>query len=101
MTKLLKNKLVAMFAMMIMISGTAMLAGGTGTEFDGVAATLTDWAEGGLGRVFAILFFMIGMAVGLARQSLFAAVTGLGAALVVSLGPTVINGIVTAGVPIV
>lgn len=71
-------------------------AGTGGSEFAAVYTMVTGWISGTLGKLFAIGFFIVGIAVGVTRQSLMAVVTGVSCALVVGFAPTVIDGVITA-----
>lgn len=75
---------------------TASFAGTGGTEFDELQTLLEGWTEGVLGRILAIGALIVGIAFGLVRQSIIAAVIGIGMAVVLSYGPTVIGNIVSA-----
>lgn len=73
----------------------AALGGTTGTEFQGIYTKVKDWSTGYLGRLLALCTFIIGLGASIMRQTLFPALTGIGVALVVSLGPALIEGIAT------
>lgn len=72
------------------------LAGAGGTEFNAAYVTMTDWLTGDLGRLITAGLLIVGLAIGIVRQSVMAAVPAIAAGLVVSVAPTVINAIVTA-----
>lgn len=69
---------------------------GTDTDFDDISAKLAGWSSGSLGKTVSIASFVIGVAAGIARQSLMAAATGVGTALVSNYGPGTINKVMTA-----
>ena len=69
-------------------------AGTGGTEFSDAVDLLMEWSEGGLGKLIALGTFVVGMAIGIVRQSLMAAAVGIGMGLAVKTGPTVIDSIV-------
>lgn len=71
------------------------LGGTTGTEFQGIYTKVKGWSTGYLGRLLALCTFIIGLGASIMRQTLFPALTGIGVALVVSLGPALIEGIAT------
>lgn len=75
--------------------GTAS-AGTTGTEFEGLYDLLIGWAEGYLGKALAIAAFIGGIFAGVARSSPTLAAIGVVFAIVISVGPNIINGILTA-----
>ena len=70
-------------------------AGTTGTEFQSIYTKIKGWSTGYLGRLLALSTFIIGLGTSIMRQTLFPALTGIGVALVVSLGPALIEGIAT------
>jgi conjugal transfer pilus assembly protein TraA len=78
----------------------AVMAGTGGTEFDAVWTMLTDWIEGSLGRILSGLLVLVGVAAGIARQSLFAFVIGIGGGIGLFYAPTVINNTMTAVLPV-
>ncbi len=71
------------------------LGGTTGTEFQSIYTKIKGWSTGYLGRLLALCTFVIGLGASIMRQTLFPALTGIGVALVVSLGPALIEGIAT------
>ena len=71
------------------------LGGTTGTEFQSIYTKIKGWSTGYLGRLLALCTFIIGLGASIMRQTLFPALTGIGVALVVSLGPALIEGIAT------
>lgn len=91
--KLLKAAIVAL-AMLIVV--TAATAGETGTEFKGLYDLLFGWADGYLGKAFAFAAFIAGIAAGVAKSSPMLGAIGVVFAIVISVGPGIINGILTA-----
>ena len=77
------------------IAGAAV-AGTGGTEFSDLKDLFEGWSKGILGRILAVGALLIGIAFGLVRQSVVAAVIGIAVAVVLSYGPTVISNIITA-----
>lgn len=71
-------------------------AAGTDTTFDTIYNTVKAWAEGSLGKLLAVSAFIIGMGIGLVRQSVMAIVLGLAFALIMFYGPAIMESIVTA-----
>ena len=78
-----------------LLSPEAALGGTTGTEFQSIYTKVKGWSTGYLGRLLALCTFIIGLGASIMRQTLFPALTGIGVALVVSLGPALIEGIAT------
>lgn len=71
-------------------------AGTGGTEFSSLWTTVTDWAEGTLGKLLALAMFLTGVGMGVMRSSIAAAVPAVAGSLAVYSAPTVIGNIVTA-----
>lgn len=71
-------------------------AGSTGTEFTSIYQTITDWATGYLGKTIAIAIFLVGMCIGIVRQSLMAIALGIGGAMAVTYTPQIIDSVVSA-----
>jgi len=80
----------------VLLYAAISYAGTDDTQFQEIYSTLTSWSTGYLGKVISIGAFLVGVAMGIVRQSITAVVTGLGTALAVSYSPTVIDTIVTA-----
>ena len=72
------------------------MAGTGGTEFDDIYTLLVGWTQGTLGKIIALGMFMVGLSAGIVNQSIVAVVIGIGGALSLYYGPTVINGVVAA-----
>ncbi|CAN7576417.1 TraA family conjugative transfer protein [Acidovorax delafieldii] len=77
------------------------MAGAGGTEFTQVYDQLTGWANGTLGKVLGVSALLVGLGVGVIKQSVIAAVVGIAMALTAGFGPGVIDGVVSSGVAIV
>ena len=67
-----------------------------GSEFDSIWELIQGWSQGVLGRIIALGALIVGIAFGLVRQSVVAAVIGISMAIVLQYGPDVIEGIVTS-----
>lgn len=75
------------------------LAGGGGTgDFGDAYDQLVQWAEGDLGRVITVGLLVVGLAAGIVRQSVMAAVPAAGAGLALSVGPGIIDTIFGAAI---
>ncbi len=73
--------------------------GGTtpgGTEFEDIWELIQGWSQGVLGRILALGALIVGIAFGLIRQSVVAAVVGISMAIIFQYGPDVIEGVVTS-----
>ena len=79
----------------MMVAGSAMAtANGSGdATFNSILTQVEGWATGSLGKLLAISAFIIGMGMGLVRQSAMAVVLGIAFALILGYGPTVITNI--------
>ena len=55
----------------------------------------TGWAQGSLGKSIAIIFLLVGLAVGLGKGSLYAAVVSIACGLTLMIAPSVIDSIFT------
>ncbi len=94
------NKFVALLVVAVgLMIGAVGMAGTGGTEFVGIVTQLQDWAEGGLGRTIILAMFITGVAIGVLRQSLLAAVVGIAGALVMNYGPGIITSSISAALP--
>ncbi len=78
----------------------AALAGTGGTVFDAVWDMISSWMQGSLGKVISGLLVLVGIAAGIARQSLFAFAVGIGGGVGLFYAPTVIDNTMTAILPI-
>lgn len=98
----LKNRLIQRRAVQAAVGaglllGTEMaMAAKTGTEFKKFADMVKGWSEGYLGMALALTAFLIGMAVGLMKQTVMPAIVGLGVALFATMGPGIIMSMFTA-----
>jgi conjugal transfer pilus assembly protein TraA len=73
-----------------------VMAGTGGTEFDNIYTLLSGWTQGTLGKIIALAMFLVGLSAGIINQSISAVVVGIGGALALFYGPTIITGVVTA-----
>jgi conjugal transfer pilus assembly protein TraA len=98
LTKTKKYSLWGLVAAMFAAFAPEIMASTTGAEFQGIYDMIVAWANGYLGRTLAILAFVIGLGLGVARSTPIPAIAGLVFALFVAFGPGIIDGIVTATV---
>jgi len=80
-------------AVALLGASVAIATTSTDTDFTAVVTLLTNWSQGTLGRTLALGMFVVGIAAGIIRQSVMAAVAGVAGALVLNYGPGVIDGI--------
>ncbi|MCX8017098.1 MAG: hypothetical protein N2690_04235 [Rhodocyclaceae bacterium] len=84
----------------LMMGAVAAHAGTGGTAFQTVYDEVSGWTNGTLGKTIAVAALLVGIGIGVIKQSLIAAVVGVSMGLVAGYGPTVIDGVVSAGLPI-
>lgn len=91
----MNKKNFALFCALMLLT-SAVFAGTEGEEFQTTYELLVGWMEGYLGRIIAITLLIVGLAMGAVKQSVIAAVPAIAAALILSVGPTIIGAIVGA-----
>lgn len=84
-------------ALLCLVAGSAV-AGTGGTEFDTMYTMVVDWTEGTLGKLLAVTAFLIGMGMGVIRQSILAVVLGIAFALTLAYAPQIIDAVFTFAV---
>jgi conjugal transfer pilus assembly protein TraA len=93
-----RTNLVA--AAMALIAGavTTLAVAGSGgnAQFGGLSQQMIGWAQGSLGIIIAIAALLVGLSIGVVKQSMMAVVTGLGIAIALYYGPTVIASMLSA-----
>lgn len=84
------------------IPGGGTAPGGTTADapFESLLGMLVAWSTGALGKSFAIAAFLVGLGIGILKQSIVGFVVGMAMALVLAFGPGVIIGIFSATVPV-
>ncbi|WP_018949061.1 TraA family conjugative transfer protein [Thioalkalivibrio sp. ALMg11] len=90
------KSLLLMLLVMTAIYASAAVAGTSGGEFQGIYDQVKGWTEGYLGKAIALFAFLLGLGVGVARQSPIPAISGVVFALFVAFGPDIIEGIASA-----
>lgn len=85
----------------VLVAPLQAYAGAGGTEFTQVYDQLTGWANGTLGKVLGVAALLVGLGVGVIKQSVIAAVVGVAVALTAGFGPGVIDGVISTGLAIV
>lgn len=89
------SKMKVMTAAGLMLAANNAMAAQTGTEFQGIATKIQGWTEGYLGLTLALAAFLIGLAVGLVKQTVLPAIIGIGVALFAVFGPGIIASFFT------
>ena len=64
-------------------------------DFNDVFQLLSDWSQGSLGKLVSLAAVIVGVGIGIVRQSIMAAVIGIAMAVVVQYAPTIITSIVS------
>lgn len=86
------------------IAPVAVMAAGVGAgaadDFLETLTLLTEWTTGTLGQVIALSMVIVGVIVGITRQSLMAFVIGIGGGMGLNFAPTIIENVFTAALPI-
>lgn len=75
---------------------SALAHAGTDNTFGSWVTQMTDWVEGSLGKGISIAFVIVGIVMGVVRQSLMAFAIGVGAALGLNYAPDIITGMFSA-----
>jgi conjugal transfer pilus assembly protein TraA len=88
--------LTVLLVVSILFVPALSFAGTGGTEFTSAYTTLTGWLQGDLGRLLAAALLIVGLVMGVVRQSIMAAVPAVACGLVATVAPTIIGAVVTA-----
>lgn len=98
MSKKVGLGLVSLFAAGAVMAG----AGGTGTDttFDSAVTLLNDFLQGSLGKLVATAMFLVGIVMGVMKQSIMAAVPAVATAIAVAIAPTVLDTVFTGALPL-
>ena len=80
------------------IPGVAMATGTTGDELASAYTQIVNLTQGSLGRLITLLFIVVGIVGGIARQSLIAFAVGLGGGIGLYNAPTIITAVFGASV---
>lgn len=91
-------KKVSMVSIAVMGVSTSVMAGTTGTEFEGFYDLMVSWTSGYLGKGIALAAFLLGAALGMVKGTMIPALVGIGFAIMFSVGPGVITGMLAATV---
>lgn len=70
------------------------------TDFQDVYDTLGQWSQGNLGKTLGVAALLVGLGIGVIKQSVMAAVVGVAMSLVAAYGPDTVDAIVSAGVAV-
>ncbi|WP_295387344.1 TraA family conjugative transfer protein [uncultured Thiodictyon sp.] len=97
--QLIRLTVLVVLAIAMLLVGTAH-AGTTGTEFTPLYTMLTGWMTGYLGRIVAAIFIIVGLIAGITQGSVMGFATGIAAGVGMFLAPNIIDGTVTATLPV-
>jgi conjugal transfer pilus assembly protein TraA len=79
-----------------MVAASHSYAGTGGAEFTSIDTTIEGYLNGTLGKIIAASMLLVGLGMGMARQSLMAFGVGIGGALGMAAAPTVLTAMFTA-----
>ena len=86
----------ALVALALIGMAGLVTAGTTGAEFQTFYNLMNNWTTGFLGKGIAMAAFLLGAGMGVAKQTLLPAIMGILFAIVFTVGPNVITGMMTA-----
>jgi conjugal transfer pilus assembly protein TraA len=89
------NRMAAL-ALMGLVATAAMAGNGGNAAFGALATQLIEWSQGSLGIIIAVAALLVGLSIGVVKQSMMAVVLGLGIAIALYYGPTVITGLLAS-----
>ena len=87
--------LLALIVLSFLLPEIALAQDGA-EEFTTIWERLLGWTTGILGKILALVMFVVGMGFGIARQSVMPIVMGIAAAFALAYVPGVIDSIFTA-----
>lgn len=92
-----KQQIVFFAGLMLLTALMAVMAhAGNDTTFDTWTDKMTEWLQGSLGKGVSIAFVLVGIVIGITRQSLMAFAIGVGAALGLNYTPDILGSMFTA-----
>lgn len=83
-------------AVVIGMVAASAYAGTTGTEFQAFFELIEGWTTGYLGKGLALSAFLLGAALGMVKGTMLPALVGIGFAIMFTVGPGVITGMLGA-----
>lgn len=83
------------FAAILLLLGDSCLAGTVAGPFDPVVLQLTNWAEGGLGRVISLSAVIMGGIVSVIRSNPIPILSGIAFAMILNFTPDIVTGLLT------
>lgn len=92
-----KQQILFFAGLMLLTALMAVMAhAGQDTTFDNWTDKMTEWLQGSLGKGVSIAFVLVGIVIGITRQSLMAFAIGVGAALGLNYTPDILGSMFTA-----
>ena len=89
---------LAVSLLALFLADSAHAAATGASDFNTLYDRLRGWCGGSLGKALSLGFLVVGLAGGLIRGSIVAAVVATGAALALAVMPDLIDSLFTAGV---
>jgi conjugal transfer pilus assembly protein TraA len=93
-------KQIAIVAAVALVCGSALAGTGGNAEFGPVYLMIQGWFQGTLGKIIALTSMGVGLTAGVVRQNIMAVVTGVGMGLGTYYGPSIVDTLVVATLPI-
>jgi conjugal transfer pilus assembly protein TraA len=90
------TKTVLVAVGLLAMTGAAVATSATDNEFGGLYNMMTSWTQGYLAKALALIAFLFGSGIGIAKQSIIPAIFGIVVALVLTIGPGVVTNMFTA-----
>ena len=90
------KKVLAVVAGLGVAGAATATVGGPDTTFDVALTTISDWTQGTLGTLIALAIVVVGLSIGIVRQSIMGVVVGVGAALALMNAPDILAGMFAA-----
>lgn len=81
-----------------LLSPAMAFAGSTDTTFDSVYTQAVNWTQGSLGRLITLVFILVGLIGGIARQSLIAFAVGVGGGIGLYNAPSIVASLFSANI---
>lgn len=88
--------LLAGLVVFVLSVGSTAHAGTSGLEWKPAYDLIVGWVDGYLGKALAVLAFVVGLIAGIAKSSPMLAGIGILFAIIIVVGPGIINGMITA-----
>ncbi len=91
----LTGRVIVLVVGMVLIR-TAVAHAGNDITFDDLNTLIEGWTKGSLGKALALIALILGIGVAAARQSFGALFGGVGVAAAATIGPGVIDQVISA-----